>query len=91
MELIENLKKKLMGTNRRIVFTEGPDPRILEATAKIVAEGLMTPILIGNVDEVKAAAQNGDGAAAKSAWAANHAHGQRSVLTVTPRAGSGVA
>ena len=40
---------------------------------------------------VKAAAQNGDGAAAKSAWAANHAHGQRSVLTVTPRAGSGVA
>ena len=57
MELIENLKKKLDGANRRIVFTEGPDPRILEATARIVAEGLMTPILIGNVDEVKSAAQ----------------------------------
>ncbi len=59
MELIENLKKKLDGANRRIVFTEGPDPRILEATARIVAEGLMTPILIGNVDEVKSAAQKG--------------------------------
>ena len=59
MELIENLKKKLQGTSRRIVFTEGPDPRILEATARIVAEGLMTPILIGSVEEVKAAAQKG--------------------------------
>ena len=59
MELIENLKKKLQGANRRIVFTEGPDPRILEATSRLVAEGLMTPILIGNVDEVRAAAHKG--------------------------------
>ena len=59
MELIENLKKKLQGANRRIVFTEGPDPRILEATSRLVAEGLMTPILIGNVDEVRAAAAKG--------------------------------
>ena len=59
MELIDNLKSKLHGAGRRIVFTEGPDPRILEATARIVAEGLMTPILIGNVEEVRAAAQKG--------------------------------
>ena len=59
MELIDNLKAKLQGTGRRIVFTEGPDPRILEATARIVAEGLMTPILIGNVEEVRQAAQKG--------------------------------
>ncbi len=59
MDLFEALKEKLKGVERRIVFTEGPDPRILEATSRIVADGLMTPILIGNVDEVKAAAAKG--------------------------------
>lgn len=59
MDLFEALKEKLRGTGRRIVFTEGPDARILEATSRIVADGLMTPILIGNVEEVKAAAAKG--------------------------------
>lgn len=55
MEMIENLKKKLQGAGRRIVFTEGTDARILEATDRLVKEGLLTVILIGNPDEVKAA------------------------------------
>ncbi len=59
MEMIDNLKKKLQGAGRRIVFTEGPDPRILEATDRLVKEGLLTVILIGNPDEVKAAAVKG--------------------------------
>ena len=44
---------------RKIVFTEGHDARILEATARLVEGGFLTPILIGNVEEVKANAAKG--------------------------------
>jgi len=44
---------------RTIVFTEGHDARILEATARLKEGGFLTPLLIGNVDEVKAAAAKG--------------------------------
>lgn len=54
-KLIEILK----ANPRKIVFTEGPDARILEAAAKLKAEGFLTPILVGVVDEVKAAAAAG--------------------------------
>ncbi|MGI6013567.1 MAG: phosphate acetyltransferase [Oscillospiraceae bacterium] len=54
-KLIEILK----ANPRKIVFTEGPDARILEAAAKLKAEGFLTPILVGVVDEVKAAAVAG--------------------------------
>lgn len=55
-KLIETLK----ANPKKIVFTEGPDPRILEAAANIKAlGGCLTPILIGNVDEVKANAAAG--------------------------------
>ena len=53
--LINNLK----ATRRTIVFTEGPDARILEATDRLLKEDLMNVILVGNVDEVKAAAEKG--------------------------------
>ncbi|MGM9521882.1 MAG: phosphate acetyltransferase [Oscillospiraceae bacterium] len=59
MEMIENLKKKLQGTGRKIVFTEGSDARILEATDRLVKDGILTVILVGNPDEVKAAAAKG--------------------------------
>ena len=54
-KLIETLK----ANPRKIVFTEGPDARILEATAKLKEGGFLTPILVGNVEEVKAAAAKG--------------------------------
>jgi phosphate acetyltransferase len=41
------------------VYTEGPDSRILESAARLKKEGFLTPILVGNVDEVKAAAEKG--------------------------------
>ncbi len=53
--MIETLKKN----PRKIVFTEGHDARILEATARLVEGGFLTPILIGNVEEVKANAAKG--------------------------------
>ena len=50
--MIESLK----GKNRSIVFTEGHDARILEATARLKADGFLKVILVGNVEEVKAKA-----------------------------------
>ena len=57
--MFENLVEVLKANPRKIVFTEGPDARILEAAARLKKEGFLTPILIGNVDEVKAAAAKG--------------------------------
>ena len=51
--LIDTLKK----SPKRIVFTEGTDARILEASARLLAGTFLTPVLIGNVDEVKNAAE----------------------------------
>ena len=53
--MIETLK----ANPRSIVFTEGHDPRILEATARLVEGGFLKPILVGNVEEVKANAAKG--------------------------------
>ena len=53
--MIETLK----ANPRKIVFTEGHDARILEATARLVEGGFLTPILIGNVETVKANAAKG--------------------------------
>ncbi len=55
-KLIDILKKD----PRKIVFTEGPDPRILEASARLKKDGFLTPVLVGKVDEVKAAAKAGN-------------------------------
>ena len=56
--MFENLIAALKADKRKIVFTEGPDARILEAAARLKKDGLMDSILVGNVDEVKAAAAN---------------------------------
>ena len=53
--MIETLK----ANPRKIVFTEGHDARILEATTRLLEGGFLTPILIGNVEEVKANAAKG--------------------------------
>ena len=49
----------LKANPRKIVFTEGPDARILEATARLVEGGFLTPILVGDVETVKANAAKG--------------------------------
>jgi len=48
-KMIEVLK----ANDRSIVFTEGHDPRILEAAARLKADGFLKPILVGNVEVVK--------------------------------------
>ena len=54
--MFDILEAKLRQNPRKIVFTEGHDPRILEAAAKLKQGGFLTPILIGKVDVVKAKA-----------------------------------
>ena len=54
--MFTKLLDALKATRRTIVFTEGPDARILEATDRLLKEDLMDVILIGNADEVKAGA-----------------------------------
>ena len=51
--MIDKLKKE----PKRIVFTEGSDPRILEAASRLLASNFLTPVLLGKVDEVEKAAE----------------------------------
>ena len=55
-KLIDALK----ANRRTIVFTEGHDARILEAAARLKKDDLMDVILVGNVEEVKAKAAEGN-------------------------------
>ncbi len=58
--MFDKLIEMLKANPKKIVFTEGPDARILEATARIKASGnYLTPVLVGNVEEVKANAAKG--------------------------------
>ena len=57
--MFTKLIQALKNTRRTIVFTDGPDARILEATDRLLKDDLMDVILVGNVDEVKAAAAKG--------------------------------
>jgi phosphate acetyltransferase len=52
-DLFEGLKAKLTGKELKIVFPEGTDERILKATGRLAAENILTPILIGNEDEIR--------------------------------------
>ena len=58
--MFTKLISALKATRRTIVFTEGPDARILEAADRLMKEDLMNVILIGNAEEVKAAAAKGN-------------------------------
>ncbi len=57
--MFDRLIDILKANPRKIVFTEGPDARILEAADRLKKGGFLTPILIGNVEEVRFAAEKG--------------------------------
>lgn len=58
MDLFDNLKKKVAGANKTIVFPEGQEPRIFRAAIRLKNDGLVVPILLGKVDEIKQNAEN---------------------------------
>lgn len=52
-QLIDVLKK----SPKKIVFTEGEDPRILEAASRLLAGTFLSPILVGNPERIMHAAE----------------------------------
>ena len=54
--MFDKLIAELKANRRTIVFTEGTDYRILSATDRLLKDDCMGVVLVGNVDEVKAAA-----------------------------------
>ncbi|WGG45563.1 phosphate acetyltransferase [Rossellomorea sp. DA94] len=54
--LFTTLTDKVKGKELKIVFPEGTDERILTAASRLSADGILTPIVVGNVDEVNAKA-----------------------------------
>ena len=57
MDMFQSLIETLKANPKRIVFTEGTDPRILEASARLLSGNFLKPILVGKEDEVMAAAE----------------------------------
>ena len=55
--MFEFLINKLKAHPRKIVFTEGTDPRILEASARLLSGTFLTPVLVGNAEEIQKAAE----------------------------------
>ena len=55
--MINALKEKIKGKGTRIVFTEGSDPRILEAAVRLHKEKVVEPVLLGNRTEIIGSAQ----------------------------------
>ncbi len=53
-DMIATLKK----SPKTIVFTEGSDSRILEASSRLLASNFLKPILLGNPEEIKNAAED---------------------------------
>ena len=58
MDLFDILKQKVAGANKTIVFPEGQEPRIFRAAIRLKNDGLVVPILLGKVDEIKQNAEN---------------------------------
>ena len=58
MHMFKQLINKLKEHPRKIVFTEGSDPRILEASARLLSGTFLTPILIGKESEILEAAED---------------------------------
>ncbi|WP_181347750.1 phosphate acetyltransferase [Thalassobacillus sp. CUG 92003] len=52
-DLFDILKEKIQPENKKVVFPEGLDERILRASGKLGAEGTLKPVLIGNKKEVQ--------------------------------------
>lgn len=57
MDIWENLKEKIKGEDRTIVYPEAEDLRILGAAARHHKDGLLKPILVGKPDAIEKLAQ----------------------------------
>lgn len=58
--LFDGLRNDIKGKNKKIVFPEGSDERIIEAAARLASEDLITPILLGNNTDISKHANGAD-------------------------------
>ena len=58
MKFIEQVKAKARLSIKRIVLPEGEEPRTIQAAAKILAEKIATPILLGNPTQIQTLAKS---------------------------------
>lgn len=58
MKLIDEMKKQLSGRQVKIVFPEGTDRRVLRASVRLSETDYVQPIVLGNLDEIKALASD---------------------------------
>lgn len=56
MDLIEQLKGRIKGTDAKIVFPEGEDERVLGAAFRLLEDDVMEPIVLGSRKKVEATA-----------------------------------
>lgn len=53
MSLMEQIWAKARNNKKKIVLAEGVEPRVIEATSKILKEGLADIVLLGNEDKIR--------------------------------------
>ncbi len=60
MDVISKIKEKAKAKNKRVVLPEGTEERMIQATKKILAEGLAQVTLLGDEDQIKKLSQTND-------------------------------
>jgi phosphate acetyltransferase len=61
MSFLESLHTRARALDRKIVFPEGGDPRVLAAVVTLAAEGLVRPVVLGPVDQIQAGLREAGG------------------------------
>ncbi|WP_147535032.1 phosphate acetyltransferase [Bacillus marasmi] len=52
-DLFTDLKAKVSGRELKIVFPEGLDERILKAASRLASEQILTPVLVGDIEQIQ--------------------------------------
>ncbi len=52
-QLLRSITQRAKSDRKRIVYTEGTNLKVLKAANEVFHEGIATPILLGNVDQIK--------------------------------------
>ncbi len=53
MKIFDSIREALKDKEVKIVLPEGEEPRILQATKRLVKETDITPVLLGNPDKIR--------------------------------------
>ena len=56
--MLTEMINKIKGKGTKIVFPEGNDARVLEAAIRLKNDGILAPILLGNIEEINALASS---------------------------------